>query len=233
MTGRRGDRRPRPDAGVSLVELLVAAAVGSVVLVGVGTVAVGALTASRTIAVRSGIGADSRLAGEALTRSLRTAVRPKGEDAALIAGTATGVRFYALLNRSGAAQTTDAVPSLVELGWDGGCVTRRITPGVPVPNPSSGGPYWTWTPGGAAVCLVRTTTAPAYSYYAVPVVSSGGVDTAPVALTAGALGTSDLATVQSVQVALTVVAPNHPEVPGASLLSRVTLTNVLTDTGGE
>ncbi len=232
----RGRLRPRPgtrdDRGVSVVELAVTAAVGSVVLVGVATVAVGAMNASRSIAVRSGTAADTRIAGEAMSRSLRTAVRPKGQAAALVQGTATSVTFYALLNRSGAAQATDTVASLVELGWDGTCVTRRITPGVAVTAPANTGPFWTWTPSGAPVCLARTTTAPAYRYYATAVVSQGGVDTAPVALAAGALAATDLRAVHSVEVRLTVTDPRHPEVPGSPLLTRVTLANVLTDSGG-
>jgi hypothetical protein len=217
---------------MSVVELAVTAAVGSVVLTGVATVAVGALRASRTIAVRSATSADARIAGEAATRSLRVAVRPKGQQAAIVSGGATAVTFYALLNRSGVNQTSDAVPSYVELGWDGTCVTRRITAGAVVASPPSGGPYYTWTPSGAAVCLARTTTAPAYTYYPTAAISSAGVDTAPLVLGGGGLAAGDLRAVQSVEVRLTVVDPRNPTVPGAPMLARVTLTNVLTDAGG-
>ncbi|WP_088320522.1 type II secretion system protein J [Kineosporia sp. R_H_3] len=227
--GRSGRRR---EAGVSVVELAVTAAVGSVVLVGVATVAIGTMNASRSVAVRVGTSADTRVVGEAVSRSLRTAVRPKGQSAAVVQGTATSVTFYALLNRSGAAQSTDTVASLVELGWDGTCVTRRITPGVAVTSPATTGPFWTWTPSGTPVCLARTTTPPAYRYYATAVLAQGGVDTAPVALVSGALASTDLRGVQSIEVALTVTDPKHPEVPGAPLLTRVTLSNVLTDSGG-
>ena len=225
-------RRRRDDAGVSVAELAVTAAVGSVVLAGVATVAVGALKASRTISVRAQTSADTRLAGEVLTRSLRTAVRPKGQGAAIVAGTTTSVTFYALLNRSGTPQTTDTVASLVELGWDGTCITRRITPGVAVASPAATGPFWTWTPAGTPVCIARTSTAPAYSYFATAALSVNGVDTAPITLTGNALASGDLRSVQSVQVRLTVTDARYPDVPGAPLLSRVTLANVLTDSGG-
>lgn len=225
-------RRRRDDRGVSVAELAVTAAVGSVVLAGVATVAVAALTASRNISVRAATSADTRLVGEVVTRSLRTAVRPKGQTAAVVAGTATSVTFYALLNRSGTPQTTDAVASLVELGWNGTCITRRITPGVVVASPGTSGPFWTWTPAGTATCVARTTTAPAYSFYATAVLSTNGVDTAPIALTNGALAAGDLRSVQSVEVRVTVTDPRYPAVPGAPLLSRVTLANVLTDSGG-
>lgn len=229
---RRLRARRREDAGVSVVELAVTAAVGSVVLAGVATVAIGALKASSTVTVRAQTSADARLAGETLTRSLRVAARPNGQTAALVSGTATAVTFYALLNKSGSAQSTDTVPSYVELGWDGTCVTQRITAGAVVVNPPSGGPYYTWTPSGTPTCVVRTTTAPAYTYYATAAVSVNGTDTAPVALSAGALAASDLRTVQSIEVRLTIVDAAHPAVPGAPVLSRVTLANVLTDTGG-
>ena len=225
-------RRRRDDRGVSVAELAVTAAVGSIVLAGVATVAVGALKASRTISVRAATSADTRLVGEVVTRSLRTAVRPKGQGAAIVTGTTTSVTFYALLNRSGTPQATDAVPSLVELGWDGTCITRRITAGVAVTAPPATGPFWTWTPAGTAVCLARTATAPAYSYFATAVLASGGVDTAPITLAGSSLAAGDLRSVQSVEVRVTVTDRRHPEVPGAPLLSRVTLANVLTDAGG-
>jgi len=228
---RRLPRR-RGDAGMTLVEVLVAAAVGSVVVAAVSTVAIGALSASKAVMTRTGTSADSRTLGEALTRSLRVAARPKGQTAAIVAATPTSVTFYALLNRSGTAQSTDTVPSYVELGWDGTCVTRRITPGVVVTNPAATGPFYTWTPSGTAVCLARTTTAPAYSYYATAVLGVNGTDSPPIGFTSGALTTADLPTVRSVQVRLTVTDPKNPGITGAPLLSRVTLTNVLTDTGG-
>jgi hypothetical protein len=216
-----------------VVELAVTAAVATIVLAGVATVAVGALSAVRSIAVRTATSADARIAGEAVTRSLRVAVRPKGEQAALVSATTTSVSFYALLNRSGAALTTDAVPSLVELGWTGSCLTRRITAGVVVTNPASTGPFYTWTPAGTATCLARTTTAPAFAYYASAQISSGGVDTAPLSLASGSsLTATDRRSVQSVQVALSVVDPRYPTVPGAPASFRVTLANVLTDAGG-
>ncbi len=233
MTRRTRLRRGRPgDAGVSVVELAVAAAVGIIVVAGVTTVAIGALKASKTVTVRAATSADTRIAGEALIRSLRVAVRPKGQSAALVAGTATSVTFYALLNRSGAAQTTDTVPSYVELGWNGTCVTRRITPGVVVSSPPASGPFYTWTPSGTPVCIARSTTAPAYTYYATAALSLNGTDTTPLALTSGALATADLRTVQSIEVRFTVTDPKNPTVTGAPLLSRVTLSNVLTDRGG-
>ncbi len=228
---RRALRRRR-DAGVSVVELAVTAAVGSVVLAGVASVAIGALDASTTIGVRAGTSGDARIAGEVITRSLRVAARPKGEQAALVAATPTTVTFYALLNRSGGAQSTDTVPSYVELGWDGTCVTRRVTAGVVVASPPVGGPYYTWTPSGASTCVVRTTTAPAYAYYATAVLSTGGVDTVPLSLAAGSLTAGERRSVQSVEARLTVVDPRNPGVPGAPVVSRVTLTNVLTDAGG-
>jgi Tfp pilus assembly protein PilW len=229
MTGRVRRRR---DAGVSLVELAVTAAVGSLVLAGVAAVAIGALNASKQISVRAGASGDARIAGELLTRSLRVAARPKGEQAALVSATPTAVTFYALLNRSGAAQASDTVPSYVELGWNGTCLTRRVTAGVVVAAPPAGGPFYTWTPSGSATCVVRTTTPPAYAYYATAVISTGGVDTVPISLAAGTLTAAERRSVTSVEVRVTVVDPANPTVPGAPVVSRVTLTNVLTDAGG-
>lgn len=225
-------RRRRADAGVTVVELAVTAAVGSVVLAGVATVAVGAMNSSRDLTARSATTGDVRVVEEVVSRDLRVAVRPRGQAAALVSGTATAVTFYALLNRSGAAQTTDTVPALVELGWDGRCVTRRVTAGVPVTNPASTGPFWTWTPTGTPSCLARTATAPVYAYYATAALSAVGADPAPVALVSGALPASDLRTVQSVQARLAVVDPGSPAAGGSTVVTRVTLANVLTDTGG-
>ena len=152
--------------------------------------------------------------------------------AALASAGDSTVSFYALLNRSGAAQTTDTVPSYVELGWDGTCLTRRITPGVAVASPPVSGPDYTWTPSGTAVCVARSTTAPVYSYYATAAISVNGTDTTPLALSGGALPSTDLRSVQAVEVRFTVTDPSRPTVPGTPVVSRVTLTNVLTDSGG-
>jgi len=78
--------------------------------------------------------------------------------------------------------------------------------------------------------LQRSSLAPAD--IALAVLGVNGTDSPPIGFTSGALTTADLPTVRSVQVRLTVTDPKNPGITGAPLLSRVTLTNVLTDTGG-
>jgi hypothetical protein len=227
-----GGRRTRADAGVSLVELAVAAAITSVVLAAVGAVFVGALRTVRTVNSQTSTSADARIGMESITRSLRVAVRPDGLSSALVSATASSLSFYALINRTGVDATATLAPTLVEFSYDGTCIREAHTPARTLSSPPTGGPFYAWDTGRTEKCLIRTTTAPAFAYYTTPVLASGGTDIAPLTLPGSGLAAATLPTVQSIQITLVVKDAANPSLAGVTNLSRVTLDNVVSDTGG-
>jgi Tfp pilus assembly protein PilW len=199
-------RRRGTDRGASVAELAVAVAVGTLLLGASAAAYVGATRTVRTVNASTAAVADARLAAEAITRTLRVAWRPPDEPAAVVAASRTGVRFWALLNRTGAPTAQEPPPTLVEYAYDGTCVTESQTrEGRTVRS-----------------CLLRTATAPAFTYYATAAAATGA------ALSSPTLSADDLSAVRSVQVELTVRSTGAD---GAALpvLTRVTLQNL---TGG-
>jgi hypothetical protein len=152
--------------------------------------------------------ADARLAAEAITRTLRVAWRPADEPAAVVAAGRSGVRFWALLNRTGAATLVEPPPTLVEYSYDGTCITESQT-----------------REGRTArTCLLRTSVAPVFTYYASSASAADGTPLAPLVSTPEVAG-ADLAAVRSVQVELTVRAPGATA--PLPVLTRVTLQNLV------
>ncbi len=207
------------DRGVSLVELVVAMAIGSILLTAVATVFIGTLRAVRTTTVKTATAADTRLGVEAMTRTLRVAVQPAGTDAAIVSASPTAVTFYTLINRTGV--TTQPAPTLVEYGWDGTCVTEAQTPARTLTSPPAAGPFYAWDTGRRSKCLFRTSVAPQFTYY--------GDGSTTTELT---LGTDPLSAIQSVQVALTARDASNSDVGPVTSTVRVTLRNVVYAAGG-
>lgn len=224
--------RRRDDQGMSLVELSVTMLIAGIVLAAVGAVFVAAADVVRTTGSQTSTAADARIGMEAMTRSLRVAIRPDGLSSAFETADTGQVAFYALLNRTGTDAPEELAPTLVEYSYDGTCVLEAQTPGTALASPPSGGPYYSWTTGRTEKCLLRTTQAPTFAYYDTPVLATGGTDVSPLTVPSGGLSTATSATVVSVQVTLVAKDAQNPDLPGVTNLSRVTLTNVVTDLGG-
>jgi len=208
---RRHLGRRRDERGVTVVELTVAAAIGSLLLAVSAAAFVGALRTVRSVDVSSSSVADARLAMEAMTRTLRVAYKPRGAPGAVLTAQPHGVRFWALLNRSGAASTEEPAATLVEYSYDGTCLTETQTRAGGVVN----------------TCLVRTALAPTFTYFAS---GAGAVGSSGAVLPAApAVAATDLTAIRSIQVALTVRPPGEPG--GVPVVNRVTLVN-LTMTDG-
>lgn len=222
----------RPDAGMSLVETIVAMAIGSIVLAGVGTVFVGAINTTRRVAVTTSLSADSRIAMEEVSREIRVAVKPDGIAAALTLAKANTVSFYALLNRTGGSATTDVAPTLISYVWNGTCLNVVKTPGTAISGATSPGPYYTWTTGATTKCLLRTSVAPTFAYYTTSAITLSGSDVAAMTLPASGLVTTDLALVESIQVTITAKDAANPSVPAVVVLNRITLNNIVSSLGG-
>ena len=213
----------RRDAGLSVVEVVVAAALGGLVIAATLAVFSGALRSVRAVSVRTSASADTRIAMEQVTRELRVATRPDGALAALVSATPTTLSFYSLIDRSGTAAgaNADVSPSRIDYAYNGSCVTGTTTPML------AGNGSWTLDSVHAVTrCLLRTTTAPVFTYYASGAISVNGVDTPALAAVSG-LAASDLPLVQSIEVTLTSSSATTTDIPVAQLRSRVTLTNVL------
>ncbi len=207
----------RRDDGYTLVELLVAMGVASVLLIAIGVVFLGITRGVTTIDVKTATTADGRITMEAMTRSMRVAFKPTNQDAAIVSATGTGLTFYALLNRTGSPVATAPNPTLVSYSFDGTCVNQTLTPAT---ADASGN--LTWNSGAATTCLARTTTAPAFSYYLSAATSS--------TMSVGAgLSLNDRKLVRSIGVNLSVQDAANPSVKAVPLTDRVTLTNLVAD----
>jgi prepilin-type N-terminal cleavage/methylation domain-containing protein len=194
-TGRRHD-----DRGVSLVELSVAMLIGSILLAATAAAFVGAMRTVRVVNTSTSSVADARLAMEAITRTLRVAYKPAGQPSAVVSAGRNGIRFWALLNRTGAPTLSDPPPTLVDYGWSGNCVTETQTVGGVV----------------RTKCLVRTVVRPVFTYYSTGTATAAALpDTPP-----------DLTAVRSVQVDLKVQTPGDPSASALPVVTRVTLQNI-------
>lgn len=213
---------PRDAGAAGLPELLVSMVVFSVVTAAVSAVFVGIITTSRTASVRTGTTADARIAMEAMTRSLRVAVIPTGEPAAITVADPTRVQLYSSLQR-GAGQVAGR-PTRVTYAYDAGtrCVTETQVPAADSGNPAR--PF-VWTAAGTTKCLIRTNAAPSFTYYAKgSITNADGTTVAPLLPTSEALR----ATVVSIEPALDVQDPGGADIAGVIARDRVTLVNVAT-----
>lgn len=227
----RADRDGRgPDAGMTLVELLVAMFVTSILLAGVATVFSGTMRGVRTVNTKTGTTADARIAMEAISRTLRVAIIPTNESSALVTAGPSTLTFYALINRTGSATATP-LPSLIEYAWNGTCVTEAQTLGRTLTVPASSGSTLAWDTGRTSKCLARTSIAPVFSYYKADA-SSGANAFTLIALPPSGLALAARQTVISVRAAITISDANNPDVSGVPVTDQVTLINVQTITGG-
>lgn len=211
LRSRLGIARARGrDAGYSLGELAVAMVVAGVLLGAVGTIFVGTGQAVRTVNTKNATGADVRLAIEAMTRTLKVATVPAGSTAAFSAASPTGMTFSALLNRTGANSTAEPAASTVTYGYSSGCLNQSITP----KNGTT-----------STVCLLRTSTAPVFGYFA------SGDATATALAASPAMASADLVTVRSITLRLTATDPDNSGITGVPAVTRVSLENLIAQDG--
>ena len=155
MLDRVRRARRAGDGGVSLVELVVAMAVGSVLLLALGTVLAGTLRGSVSATQRVTSSAELRTALDTMSRRLRVAVVPIGQPTAFTTATSTSVSFYANLVPAGSTGCPAAAPAT----GTGSCAPTRIdyavarsdAPYDPCPGPGSTLPR---------CCLWETRTTP-------------------------------------------------------------------------
>lgn len=208
---------------MGLVELVVSMAVGSVLLLALGTTFTGTVRSSTSATASVTSAAELRPALDTMGRRLRVAVRPPPTEPALPAPTATSLSFYASLLPPGG--TTALPPTLV--AWSLGCPDPPSpvrVPGIaetrttPSGSASAG---WSWTTPASVrtTCLARGVVnadgAPLFRYYTTAAAGAVPLPT-PVDPTAAVLSVG-------VDLALQV----RPGAPTARAATRVTLSNLL------
>lgn len=223
-------RRLRADeSGLTLVELLVTMVIFSLLAVVVSAVFANTIKSVRYVSAKSSTTADTRIAMEAMSRSLRVALTPTGEPSAFVNANTNSVTFYASLAR-GVGQTADR-PTRVTYDYVAatGCLRETQVPASLTGNPSK--PF-AWTAAGSSKCLIRTYSPPTFQYFDDGrLQQSDGTVINPLTVPSG--GFSDTnnptgrSTIISVQVSLNVQDPNVTDVKGVQARDRVTLTNVL------
>lgn len=205
---------------MSLIELSVAMFVASILFGGIATVFIGTLRASRTVNIKTATGTDVRLATEAMSRTLRVATSPYGESAAFVSASATGMSFYALLNRTGAVSSTEPVATLVTYAYSSNCLYEYQTPGSAISSPPASGPFYSWPVSARkSKCLLQTTTAPSFTYYASYTDPSTNTTT------------SDLTQIRNVLIQLTATDPNNSTVAGVPTETLISLENLINADG--
>lgn len=214
MNRVRPRHRSTGDRGVTLVELVVAASLTSLVAALTVGVFTGALRTLRHSSVRNATAADVRVAMEQLTRELRVATVPDGDPAALVSATPTALSFYTAINRTG----TDVYPYRIDYTYDGTCLRATRTPSVDAAGTLD-------VTRAATTCLLRTTIGPTFTYYRSGAISVNGIETPAIDASAG-LSVAELAATRSIEITVTGQNAQDTDIAGTQLRSRVTLTNV-------
>jgi type II secretory pathway pseudopilin PulG len=223
----QGRARPARDAGLTVVEMLVTAMIGSVVLAGVATVMVSIASTSRQTAIHTSNSRAVRGAAEVVAAALRVGIRPSGEASAVVVAKPDDVSFYTLINRTGASATTALPPTLTRYWWDAttSCLNQSRVTGVALSNPAASGPFYSWTGTPDVRCVMKTSSAPSFTYFTTAALTSGSTVLADMGAPATGLTASERTQVRSVQVLLTARDPDNASVAPAVVLDRVTLSN--------
>jgi Tfp pilus assembly protein PilW len=214
----RGTGRRHDDAGLSLTELLITMLVMSIIIVACTTLAIGFQRTNSSNVVRQDQIDVARSASEALSKTIRAAVKPSQltttctacvQDAFIQAG-ATFVQFYANVNNTGNSVGPSRVTYAVTTA---GPNTGDLVESVQRPDsnqPGASGYVYcdALAPSATVECKDRLTTrtvarrvvtsaGPLFSYYDV-----GGLQMVPP--TGGTLAAADLDRVLSIELAVRV-----------------------------
>lgn len=233
---RRLRGRASGDAGMSLTEMLVTMMVMSVIVAATVTLMIGFQRTSAQNTSRQQQIDTARFAVEAMSKSVRAAIKPAQlatscstctEDAFLV-GRTTSVQFYANLNNDNNAVGPSRVTyTLSTSGATAGQLLETIQ--VPESNvPSSSG--YVYCTVGTPSCAPKVRTkpvafgvqasdaAPIFKYY-----DAAGNPMVPPA--GGTLTATQLAKVVSMELVVTVQAPNATRAVPTTFVQRIVLPN--------
>lgn len=222
MNGRSGR-----EAGLTLVELLVAMALTSVVLAGLGLVFASTLRTTSKITVRSDTTFDAREAVDAMSRRVRVAYPAVAGAPAFKTATPQEMSFYASINGGAtgisAAPSVNPAPTLVtyrlaDVNHDGRatkCLQETLV------TARGDGASFNFSPPAAtrSTCLaygeIRVGPGSPFRYFTDDQAGTDG----------GARQTTDPCLVTSVQLSMGVSQPSIGGVASTSASSRILLTN--------
>jgi len=225
---RRLCPRPGSDAGFGLVELLVSMAMGSILLLALGTTFAGTLRTSTATRAKVSNTAELRLAMDTMARRLRVAVRPGTGAPAFLLAESGRVRFFASLESSASPSPSASVsaeprPTVVEysLGTgSAGCLQESLS--TPTGSAAVG-----WSYDASATprtrCLARGAVTAVFAYYA-----DGATVTALGSSGAALSLDADRDAVRSVSVRGSVGSVGASSATATLASTRVTLSNLLT-----
>ncbi len=228
MTGDRSAERR--DAGMSVVEMVVAA--GLVVVLGtmIMTVAILGIRTSAGLEVRLDNSVQGELGIAATGKVLRTAVLPAQlddqacdscADTAIVQASSTRVTFYANIDNSGGGPSLVTVEALPDPHHGGTGMLRQTR--VP-PTPLPGGKYEFCDPAQASCATERRVLARGLVWPTARLFTYYDFDGGPIAGTTVA-GT-DLPSISSVDVSITVqTVPGRAEYPTTTTVQRIRLPN--------
>lgn len=215
--------RPRTDSGLSLVEVLVAMALSSIVLATCATLYLGSLRTTTGTQGRLEEVNDGRVAIASMSKALRTAILPSQlfdttavEAAAFIEATPTSIRFFGNLNNANNLVGPSKISYAV--------VTGQLRQTVQKPNAfTAANPVFVYCTPGTPGCTVGYTILargvvvtgnPIFTYY----------DALGTKLTGANLTAAQLEIVDSVDIAVTV-AKKGVGGAGSTFVTRVALPN--------
>ncbi|WP_421741940.1 PulJ/GspJ family protein [Cellulomonas sp.] len=240
MAGLRR-RLPRDERGTSLTELLITMLVFTVVIMATAALSIGfARTNAQNISRQDQIDS-GRVASEAMSKTLRTAVMPSqlaltcaGCTAdAFVVGQDYSVQFYANVDNNGNLVGPSRVTYSIDTsGANAGKLIEKIqVPDSAVPSPAGYVYCDAEVTGAPAVCKARlktrvvasgiqtSTGTPVFSYY-----DWSGVRLNP-ATTGGSLPSASLAHVLAIELVVSVQAPNATKARPTTYIQRLTLPN--------
>lgn len=220
------------DSGLTLVELLVAGVIMTIVLAAAVSLMIGIFSTHGLASGKSDSTLGARNFSESISRTVRVATTPTGKESAFVTAKPHELEFYASLQRGG---TQDALhPTRVRYYYDSalGCLRESQVP-VTIVNGQQ-----QYIPSSAVErCVAHTAAAPLFQYYADGrEVDNAGNEVQP--LPAGATGVptktgttackttpADTRCIVSVRVKARVTAEVGSKDRPTALDFRITLTN--------
>jgi type II secretory pathway pseudopilin PulG len=220
----------KDDAGMTVIETVVAMSLAGVLLAVVGSVYLSSLSAMSDQRARTSLTAEARIVMESVARRTRVAIRPAGEAAAIVTATPTSLTLYSSVMADGV--TTDPAPVKAEYYVDRGCLMEARTPARKLASPLPSGQLYAWDTGRRVACLAHLRGDPVFSYYDSAALTVGGTTVPPLPVPGGGLTAAVRTNVRSIGLSLTVADPQRQTAGGVPLSTRVTLTNLATDAVG-
>jgi Tfp pilus assembly protein PilW len=237
----RPDRRVGPardDAGVSLVEVLVAMSLLLMILGFTVTTLINGMGKSRSAQVRADNTNTGKIALDRMTKALRVATTPVGEPAAFVTAGPREVEFYSSVGtRTGSAVSG---PKKYRIwvhgtGATGLCrpndLCESVTPATA--TVVSGATTYSWNPANTVTRILARQlavpqTRPVFTYLKAgdATVQPDGTTLSSLGVDAGGLLTDVAMTqVDAVEIWLDIDHPSSPDVPPATIVNRVDVTH--------